>query len=87
MALGLATNQVTVTTTAAQIVATRISRAAVTIVNESTTDVRIGGVDVTIGNGILLLGQKGAWITLATKAPIYAVVASGTVSVSCAEIF
>lgn len=83
-----ATNgQVTVDTTAGgvTICAARATRTRLIIVNEGTTDVRLGFGSVTTGNGLLLLGVKGANIELRNVAAVKGIVASGSVTVSFIE--
>jgi hypothetical protein len=84
-ASSLANGQVTVTTTAATIVAARASRRSVTLINLGTTDVYIGIATVTTANGFLLLGVAGAAVTLFTTAAIQGIVASGTQAVAFFE--
>ena len=83
----LATNQVTVTTTSATIIAARAVRSSVTLVNESTTVVRYGPVGVTLANGAYLAGVVGASVTLDSAAAIAAIVATGTAAVSFVETY
>ena len=83
----IATGQVSVATTAGGtlICAARATRRSITIVNLGTTDVYIGASGLTTSTGLLLLGAKGAAITLETAAEIYGIVGSGTQSVSYIE--
>lgn len=81
----LATNQATVTTSATQIIAARTGRSRVTITNLGTTDVFIGPTGVTATTGQILVGTKGASITLNTSAAIFAIVGTGTQAVSFIE--
>lgn len=81
------TNQVSVASTATQIVAARASRRSLLIVNHGTTDVYIGGSGVTTANGVLLKGTAGTGITIPTNAEVYAIVGSGTQTVSFIEIY
>jgi len=80
-----ATSQVALSTTASLIVAARATRASVTIVNLSTTDIYLGGSGVTTSNGQLLLGTKGTAVTISAVGDVYGIVASGTPSVSYEE--
>lgn len=84
----LTTGQITVAATATVIVPTAgaAGRLSVTIVNNSTVDVFLGGPGVTISNGLLLVGTKGASITLNTSAAVYGIVATSTESVSFASV-
>jgi hypothetical protein len=77
--------QVSVGTTATQIIPSRAGRRAVTIINEGTTDVRFGNSNVTTGNGALLSGTKGSTVTLPVSTAIYGIVGTGTQSVSYVE--
>lgn len=81
----LKSGQVTVTTAAARAVPGRSGRVSVTIINEGTTDVRLGGPDVTGANGALLAGVKGQTLVLHTAAEIYAIVGAGTQAISYVE--
>lgn len=79
------TGQVALASTATQIVSSRSTRRSITIVNLSTTDMYIGGSGVTTSTGQLLLGTKGAAITMEVVGAIYGIVATGTPSVSFEE--
>ena len=85
----IATNQILVGTTAGGtlIAAARIGRNAVTITNLGTTDVYIGASGVTTGTGALLVGTKGASITIPTSAALYGIVGAGTQAVSFVDTF
>lgn len=83
----LATTQVTVNSTATQIVAARTGRDAVIIVNLGTTDVYIGVSGVTTSTGLLLLGTKGAAVSIPTTAAVYGIVGAGTQAVSVMEVY
>jgi hypothetical protein len=69
----LATNQVSVGTSATQIVPARAGRGAVTITNLGTNDVWLGVSGVTVGNGHLLLGAKGSSVTIPTNAAVFGI--------------
>lgn len=69
-AASLATNQVTVGTSATQIVPARAGRMAVTITMVGAGDIFVGGPAVTVANGALLLGTKGSSITIPTQAAV-----------------
>lgn len=83
----LATGQATMGASAVQIVASRSGRAAVTIVNHSTTDVFLGNSGVTITTGVLLAGVKGAAVTLPASAAVFGITSGGTPTVSAVETF
>lgn len=77
-----ATAQAAVTTTAAQIVAARAGRGSVKIQNLGTTDIYLGNTGVTTTTGDLLVGTKGASVTIPTTAAIFAIgAAAGSVSI------
>ncbi len=63
----------------------RGGRADITVVNEGTTDVRLGPQGVTAATGLLLVGIKGAAVTISTGAALYGIVATGSQAVSFAE--
>jgi len=88
-AANIANGQVAVTTTAGgvQVVAARATRRAVTIVNHADTDVYVGTGTVSATNGMLLLGQKGTSVTIASTAAVRAIAAAGSVTVSYLEEF
>jgi hypothetical protein len=83
----IATGQVTVEDTATLIVAARHNRRAVLVINEGSTDVRVGVVDVDTATGALLTGVKGASVSIPTTAAVYGIVASGTQAVSYVEVY
>lgn len=89
----VATGQVSVGSTATLIVPSRIGapgtgRAAVIITNIGTTDVYIGfNNTVTTGNGDLLTGTKGAFVTIPYDGAIWGIVASGSQTVSFMEVY
>lgn len=83
----IATTQVSVGTSATQIVAARAARDAVIIVNLGTTPVYLGTSGVTTGNGLLLLGVQGAAITIPVTAAIYGIVGAGSQSVAVMEVY
>jgi hypothetical protein len=83
----LATAQIPVGTSATKILDARPDRREAVLVNHGTTDVLIGGSNVTAANGVLLAGIKGASITLRTTAAIYGIVAVDTQTVSAAESY
>lgn len=84
-AANIATDQVSVTTSSASLVASRATRRSVTIVNHGTTAVYLKGGTVTTSNGVLLPGVIGAAITFNTTSAIHGIVASGTQTVSYVE--
>ncbi|MBB4200679.1 hypothetical protein GGD83_004508, partial [Rhodoblastus sphagnicola] len=65
----IATGQVSVATSATQVVAARAGRKEVTIVNHATTAVYIGGSAVTAAAGLLLADVRGQCIVSGTSAP------------------
>ncbi len=80
--------QVSVGTTATLIAAARTGRKNILVLNEGTTDVRIGvSSAVTTGTGLLLVGAKGQGILLDGGAAVYGIVGSGSQVVSCWEAF
>lgn len=83
----LSATQVTVGTTATKVCGARATPRKVTFVNLGTTDVFLGGSAVTTSNGVLLVGTKGASLTLETSADIYAIVTAATQAISVAEVF
>lgn len=83
----IATGQATVGTSATEIVAARAGRKSVTIVNESTTVVRLGASDVTTSTGLYLAGTAGASITIVGGAAVYGIVGSSTEAVSYVEVY
>jgi hypothetical protein len=86
-ASNIVTNQVSVGTSATQIVAARANRRSVLIVQEGTTLVRVGGSSVTTSTGIPLPGVQYSELSLDGGAAIYGIVASGTAIVSYAECY
>ena len=83
----LATGQVNVTISATQIVPARSGRKEVTIVNNSTIMVYLGGSGVTTSTGLLLAGVAGQGITITGGAAVYGIVASGSEPVSFLEVY
>jgi hypothetical protein len=83
----IATGIVSVATTVGGtlIAAARATRTDITIVNEGTTDVRLGASGVTTATGLLLVGIKGAALTLSSRAAVYGIVGSSTQNVSFEE--
>lgn len=82
----LATNQVSVTTSATLIVAARSGRRAVTVVQHGTTAVYLGASSgVTTSTGVLLIGTAGSAVELCHAGDVYGIVASGSVTVGYAE--
>lgn len=79
--------QITVASTATQIVAARTSRMDLTIANLGTVDIFIGDASVTTSTGFLLPGVKGAALTLPTQAAVYGIVASSTQAISFIETY
>ena len=84
----LAVGQISVATTATQIVAARAGRRTLTIITESTTAVRMGPVGVTTGTGILLPGTANTGFTVnGFTGALYGITASGTEAVSFLETY
>jgi hypothetical protein len=83
----IATGQVTVGTTATQIVPARSGRISVKTTDLGTTDLFCGAAGVTTATGDLLAGVKGGSITVPTGAAFYCVVATGTQAVSFMESY
>lgn len=67
--------------------AARLGRHAVTIVNHGTTDVFIGRKGLTISTGVLLVGTKGASITIPTQDDVYGITGGGTQAVGVLESY
>ena len=82
-----ATGQVSVADTATQIVPARRDREGVMIVQHGTTAVFLGDSGVTTTTGVRLTGTAGAFVVLPTTRAVYGIVASGTQTVSYAEIY
>lgn len=83
---GIATSQVTVTTSATQLVTKDTVTTEVLIINEGTTAVRIGGSAVTSGTGALLPGAVGATLSLTFSGDLYGITASGSQAVSVIKL-
>lgn len=82
------TGQVSIASTATQIVAARSPRRSVLVINHGTTDVYIGFTSgVTTATGILLTGTKGASLSIPSNTTIYGITASGTQTISYAEVY
>ena len=78
----IATSQVSVGTSATQIVPARSGRLAVTITMVGAGDVFLGATGVTVANGSLLLGTKGSSVTIPTQGAVFGIGAvAQTVSV------
>lgn len=78
----IATSQVSVGTSATQIVPARGGRLAVTITMVGAGDVFVGATGVTVANGSLLLGTKGSSVTIPTQGAVFGIGAvAQTVSV------
>lgn len=84
---GLASGQVTAGTTATQIVAKRDGRLSVKITNLGTVDAFCGPSGVTTTTGDLLVGTKGAAVTIPTTGAVFCVVGTGTQALSFMEVF
>lgn len=74
--INIYTTQVNVSNTAATLIAARVTRKRVTIVNRQTTPIFIGPATVTTSNGFQI--DPGAGITLYTTALIQAITAAAS---------
>ncbi len=83
----LATNHVSVGTSATQIVPVNSTRRGIAVTNLGTTDVWIGDSGVTTSTGDLLPGTKGASVFIPTTAAVYGIVGTGSQSVSFMEVY
>ena len=83
----LATAQVSVAATATLIVAARTGRKEVTIVNHGATAVYLGPSGVATTTGQLLAGVAGEGITYSGGAAVYGIAATGSQTVSVAEVY
>lgn len=82
------TGQVTVTTSATPIVASRAGRSSVVIINVTgTSSVFVGPSGVTTSNGQVIPGALGAGVSIDGSAAIFGIVSSGTQVVSYMEIY
>lgn len=81
------TAQVSVGTTATLIAPANPGRESVTIIQEGSGLVRLGGPGVTALNGVPLPGVPYSSFTIDGDAAIYGIVASGTELVSYLESF
>lgn len=79
--------QVSVTTSATQIVAARSGRSSVVITTAGTDTVYIGTSAVTTTTGIPLYNVQGASITLDTSAAVYGIATTTTTVVGYLEIY
>ncbi|MCC6172053.1 MAG: hypothetical protein IT481_08495 [Gammaproteobacteria bacterium] len=84
---GFRTSQVAVDTTAGgtKIASERVGRRYVTVVNHGTTVVYVGISGLTTSTGARLAGVDGAAMTIATEKDVYAIVGSGSQTVSVIE--
>jgi hypothetical protein len=85
----LTAGQVSVATTAGgtQIVAARSGRRAVVVTQHGTTAVYLGPTGVTTSTGLLLTGTAGAIQVLPGGAAVFGITASGSQTVSFAEVY
>jgi|ERR1700676_594078 len=82
----IATGQVSIANTATSIVSARGTRRSITVINHGTTDVFLGGTNsVTTSTGLLLIGAKGTVLKLDTASALWAIVASGSQTISFVE--
>jgi hypothetical protein len=79
--------QVSVGTTATQIVAARAGRHRVTISSTGGAVLFVGPSGVTIANGVYIANAAGSAITLETAAAVFGVIGTGTMTVSYIEEF
>jgi len=80
--------QVSLSPTAAQIVAARAGRFSVTVINTGATAFYIGPTSsVAPANGVLIPAGVGVSITLAYAGALYGVTASGTAAISAYELY
>lgn len=86
--MSLSTKKVTIGTTPTLIASGVLGRGSVTVVNEGTTLIRLGGPVVTMtgaGQGIPLPGVLYSQFTYNGDDEIYGIVATGTADVSVLE--
>lgn len=83
----VATNQVSIGTSATLIAAARPGRTMITVVNTTTTQIFLGPSGLTTGNALPLPGVVGASVTLQFSGALYGIVASGTATVGEAEVY
>jgi hypothetical protein len=83
----MATSQVTVTGTAAVLAGLNPGRVGVLVTNLGTTDVWVGGPNVTPSTGSLLPGVYGASLSLPFYGAVYGITTGGSQGVSVLEIF
>jgi hypothetical protein len=82
------TGPLTVGTSATLIVAARVGRKEVTVIQEGTTAARLSSSSsMSMSNGILLANSVGSGITITGGSAIYAIVASGTTTISAGEVY
>ena len=79
-------DQITIGVAPTLIVEGNSMRRGLVLVQEGSTDIRIGDVNVTTGTGLLLLGTKGSALSLPTSAAVYGIAAS-PVGLSFMELF
>lgn len=79
------TSQPVIAAAATLIVAARLGRKKVTVVNPSAVAVYLGDSGVTTATGVLLAGVVGASVTIETDQAVYGVVAASTQAVSAVE--
>lgn len=84
----LATSQVSVLTTATQIVAARAGRNAITITNiTGAQQIFVGPAGVTAANGALIPATVGASATIPTSAAVFGIALTAAQTVSALETF
>jgi len=86
---GFDTNQVTVQSAQATLIAARRpGRNAITIINKGTVAIDLGNSSgVTTGTGAQLVGVAGASVTIPTQAEVWGIAESATQAVSVVETY
>jgi hypothetical protein len=86
-ASSITTNQVSVGASATPIVAARMGRKSLTLINLGATDVFVGASSVATATGVLLIGAKGGGLVIDGGAAVYGIVASGTQTIAYMEAY
>jgi hypothetical protein len=83
------TGQIALSTTPVQIVGPRPGRICIKITNTSDTiDIYVGNsANVSISNGDLIPAGKGQWVSYETASTLFAVVSSGTPTITWSEVY
>ena len=82
---GFNTGQVSITSTATQIIAANNNRMRLLITNLGTTALYLGGSGVTTATGLLVPGVVGYPVAIRSTAAVYAITASASQSISFLE--